>query len=67
MQILGQTKKFNTVTSTMHNYQTEQAEAMTSILTTAFQQFVPLKTFIVRVSDQPWVNSYKRLHLQKKN
>ena len=46
---------------------TEQAEAMTNILTTAFQQFVPSKTIVIRVSDQPWVNSYTRLLLRKKN
>ena len=46
---------------------TEQAEAMTNILTTAFQQFVPSKTVVIRVSDQPWVNSYTRLLLRKKN
>ena len=44
---------------------TEQAEAMTKVLTTAFQQFVPSKTIVVRVSDQPWVKSYTRLLLRK--
>ena len=46
---------------------TEQAEAMTNGLTNAFQKFVPSKTIVIRVSDQPWVNSYTRLLLRKKN
>ena len=46
---------------------TEQAEAMTNVLTNAFQKFVPSKTIVIRVSDQPCVNSYTRLLLRKKN
>ena len=46
---------------------TQQAEAMTDILTSAFQKYVPTKTIVIRVSDQPWVNSYTRFLLRKKN
>ena len=46
---------------------TEQAGALTSVLTTAFQQFVPSKTIIIRVTDQLWVNSHTRLLLRKNN
>ena len=46
---------------------TQQAEALTDILTSAFQKFVPTKTIVIRVSDQPWVNSYTRLLVHKKN
>ena len=46
---------------------TEQAEAITEVLTEAFNKFIPRKTVTVRPSDQPWVNSYTRLLLRKKN
>ena len=46
---------------------TEQAKAITEVLTEAFNKFVPCKTVTVRPSDQPWVNSYTRLLLRKKN
>ena len=45
----------------------EQAEAITAVLTDAFSQFVPVKNVIIRSNDQPWVNSYTRLLLRKKN
>ena len=46
---------------------TQQAEALTDILTSEFQKFVPTKKIVIRVSNQPWVNSYTRLLLHKKN
>ena len=45
---------------------TEQAEAMTNLLVSAFHNFVPTKKVIIRPNDQPWVNSYTRLLLRKK-
>ena len=45
----------------------DQAEALTSVLTDAFAKFVPVKNVIIRSKDQPWVNSYTRLLLRKKN
>ena len=54
-------KSYDFETAVFSKPVTEQAEAMTNILTTAFQQFVPSKTIVIRVSDQPWVNSYTRL------
>ena len=45
----------------------QQAEAITNILTTAFEKFVPVKTVVIRPTDPPWVNSYTRLLLRKKN
>ena len=45
----------------------EQAEAFTNILSDAISNFVPTKKVVVRESDQPWVNSYTRLLLRKKN
>ena len=60
-------KSYDFETAVFSKPVTKQAEAMTNILTTAFQQFVPSKTIVIRVSDQPWVNSYTRLLLQKKN
>ena len=46
---------------------TQQAEAITEVLTKAFHKFVPCKTVVARISDQPWVNSFTRLLLRKKN
>ena len=46
---------------------TEQAEAMTNLLVSTFHKFVPTKKVIIRPNDQPWVNSYTRLLLRKKN
>ena len=46
---------------------TQQAEAITEVLTEAFRLFVLCKTVVIRPSDQPWVNSYTRLLLRKKN
>ena len=45
----------------------EQAEALTALLTDAFVKFVPVKNVVTRSNDQPWVNSYTRLLLRKKN
>ena len=45
----------------------EQAEAMTDVLTSAFNTFVAVKSVTIRSNDQPWVNSYTRLLQRKKN
>jgi hypothetical protein len=45
----------------------QQAEAMTRILDAAQRKFVPNKTIIINPRDQPWVNSYTRLLMRKKN
>ena len=45
----------------------QQAEAMTCILEAAQKQFVPIKTITINPRDQPWVNSYTRLLMRKKN
>ena len=65
--LLKYIKSYDFETAVFSKPITEQAEALTSVLTTAFQQFVPSKTIIIRVTDQPWVNSYTRLLLRKKN
>ena len=44
-----------------------QAQIMSKILNCALNKFVPVKTVTVRPNDQPWVNSYTRLLLRKKN
>ena len=44
----------------------QQAEAMTRILTSAQNKFVPVKTIVIKPNDQPWVNSYTRLLMRKK-
>ena len=40
---------------------------MSKILTSALNKFVPVKNVTIRHNDQPWVNSYTRLLLRKKN
>ena len=45
----------------------QQAEAYSNILLTAREQFLPTKQITIRPCDQPWVNSYTRLLLRKKN
>ena len=45
----------------------EQANKMTKILQSALKKFVPIKKIIIKPSDQPWVNSYTRLLMRKKN
>ena len=45
----------------------EQADAISNILTTVFEKYVPVKTVVIRPTDPPWVNSYTRLLLRKKN
>ena len=45
----------------------QQAEAMTTILDAAQRKFVPTKTITINPRDQPWVNSYTRLLMRKKN
>ena len=45
----------------------EQANEMTKILQSALKKFVPIKKIIIKPSDQPWVNSYTRLLMRKKN
>ena len=45
----------------------QQAEAMSSHLTATQNKFVQVKQILVRSTDQPWMNSYIRLLLRKKN
>ena len=45
----------------------QQAEAYSNILIKAREQFVSTKQITIRPCDQPWVNSYTRLLLRKKN
>ena len=45
----------------------QQAEAMSSILIAAQNKFVPVKQISITPTDQPWMNSYTRLLLRKKN
>ena len=45
----------------------EQANEMTKILHSALKKFVPVKKIIIKPSDQPWVISYTRLLMRKKN
>jgi hypothetical protein len=45
----------------------DQAEAYSNILIQAREKFVSTKTIVIRPCDQPWVNSYTRLLLRKKN
>ena len=45
----------------------QQADAITEILSSAFEKFVATKTVVIRSTDPPWVNSYTRLLLRKKN
>ena len=65
--LLQYIKNYDFETAVFSKPVTEQAEAMIRVLTTSFQKFVPSKTIFIRVSDQPWVNSYTRLLLRKKN
>ena len=45
----------------------QQAEAISDILISAQKQFVPMKEITIKTNDQPWVNSYTRLLMRKKN
>ena len=45
----------------------QQAEAISDILISAQKQFIPIKTITIKATDQPWVNSYTRLLMRKKN
>ena len=45
----------------------EQADEITKILQLAVEKFVPTKLIIIKPNDQPWLNSYTRLLLRKKN
>ena len=45
----------------------EQASAFTNVLSEAISNFIPLKKVVIRECDQPWVNSYTRLLLRRKN
>ena len=45
----------------------QQAHAMTNILNAAQNKYVPVKTIVIKPNDQPWVNSYTRLLMRKKN
>merc|ERR1712237_110220 len=44
-----------------------QADAYSDILTDAFLKFVPSKLITIRENDQPWLNSFTRLLIRKKN
>ena len=44
----------------------QQAVAMTNILDSAKRKFFPRKTLVINPRDQPWVNSYTHLLMQKK-
>ena len=54
--LLQYTKSYNFESAVFSKPVTQQVQAMTEILTTAFHKFVPNKTIVVRVSDQNWVN-----------
>ena len=45
----------------------EQADEITKILQLAVEKFVPIKQITIKQNDQPWLNSYTRLLLRKKN
>ena len=45
----------------------EQADTYTNIIKEAINKFIPTKKICIRSCDQPWVNSYTRLLLRKKN
>ena len=46
---------------------TDQTDIYTEVLKEGFNQFIPVKTIIIRPQDAPWFNSYTRLLLRKKN
>ena len=45
----------------------DQVGIYSDILKRSFDQFIPVKTVTVRSTDAPWLNSYTRLLLRKKN
>ena len=45
----------------------QQAEAISDILIAAQNKYVPIKQVVVKPTDQPWMSSYTRLLLRKKN
>ena len=45
----------------------QQADEITKILQLAVEKFVPIKQIVIKQNDQPWLNSYTRLLLRKKN
>ena len=45
----------------------KQAEALSEILTEALKKFVPVKKITIKPTDEPWLNSYTRLLMRKKN
>ena len=45
----------------------EQPPAMCNILKTACNKFIPTKKITIKPFDQPWINSYTRLLMRKKN
>ena len=45
----------------------EQAGIFTNILSEAVSKFVPTKNIVLKSCDQPWLNSYTRLLLRRKN
>ena len=60
-------KSFNFEEAVFSKSIADQAEAMTTVLADAFAKFIPVKNVMIRANDQPWVNSYTRLLLRKKN
>jgi hypothetical protein len=45
----------------------EQAPAFSEVIVKAIKTFIPTKKITIRSTDQPWVNSYTRLLIRKKN
>ena len=65
--LINYIKSFNFDEVVFLNSIADQAEAITTVLADAFAKFIPVKNVTIRVNDQPWVNSYTRLLLRKKN
>ena len=66
-ELIEYIKSFDFQSAVLSKPISEQAEAITKVLVEAFAKFVPVKTVVLRPNDQPWVNSYTRLLLRKKN
>ena len=60
-------KKYDFQTNVFDKPIIQQAEAMSNILISAQNKFVPVKIIVIKPNDQPWVNSYTRLLMRKKN
>ena len=65
--LINYIKNYDFQSAVFSNPITEQAAIFTNILAEAVSKFVPTKQVIIKPSDQPWVNSYTRLLLRKKN